>query len=494
MNLRLPLVALTVISSAFAQPDPRDAQIRSVNFDTGVLELFNFGSSDLDLTGWRFCSHDSNEVRRYSATSGLNGVVLEAGTSVFVHFNNDAPAGDPDRLDRSAVGSFAVPLDQDAYGIQLYRPGANGSVSFGNSSLITDHLQWNQPSGSAGSSLFRSGQAVSEGLWTGASEVISTTSDTFLIRLEDSTGGRLHGPLDYAALEGTFRIEEVLVDPVGPDAGNQIIEIRNVTGAPYAPVDQWICVPFDYAQFPTIEVDEGEVVRLHIAASGTNTATDWFLPTLSPLSAAETVMLFRGFDFGASDRIVDAMSFGGGMARINQAIQIGEWSDANDSVSLPAVEGWSISFGGEGVGSEFWYVDASPTLGQTNGQDVRVEFGLGCGGANGIPTLRTPTPGGNGNRSYQVVVEAGQAGVLGALNIGNQIAPIDFLGCQILVAPLASVSFLTGGANGEFGVPLPLPATAALSGAVLSFQGLVQDATAPNGLFSATSGLEVTFF
>ena len=91
-------------------------------------------------------------------------------------------------------------------------------------------------------------------------------------------------------------------------------------------------------------------------------------------------------------------------------------------------------------------------------------------------------------------METGQAGLLGALNIGNRIPAFDFLGCEILVAPIGSVSFLTAGANGEFAVPLPLPATPMLSGAVLSYQGLVQDAAAPNGLLSATSGLEVTFF
>ena len=82
----------------------RHVQFRSVNFQTGVIELFNFDSADIDLSGWRLCSHDFDERRRYTSPVGLSGVTIEAGTSLFVHLNDDAPAGDADAINRSALG------------------------------------------------------------------------------------------------------------------------------------------------------------------------------------------------------------------------------------------------------------------------------------------------------------------------------------------------------------------------------------------------------
>ena len=196
--IALGMLAQTTLAGDGPEPDNRDVQIRSIDFDAGVLELHNFGALDIDLTGWRFCSHDFNEVRRYSSSSGLNGVIIEAGTSVLVYFNDDAPMGNPDALNRSAVGNFAVPLDQDAYGIQIYFPSPkSGSVSFGNSSLIADHLQWNIDGSGVGNAEFRSGQAVSVGLWTAVGQFIATTNDTSTVTLTDLGDGRLHSPANY---------------------------------------------------------------------------------------------------------------------------------------------------------------------------------------------------------------------------------------------------------------------------------------------------------
>jgi plastocyanin len=181
-----------------APADPRDVQIRSVDFEAQTIELYNYGPVDQDLSGWRFCSHDFNDVRRYSGANGLNGVSIESGSSVFVHFSDDAPGGDADRMNRTDLGgSFALPLDQDAYGIQIFNPGSNGSVSFGNSDLIADHVQWNIDGEGVGSAEFRTGQAVSVGLWTAIGDFVSTVSNSDSILLSDLGDGRLHGPDNY---------------------------------------------------------------------------------------------------------------------------------------------------------------------------------------------------------------------------------------------------------------------------------------------------------
>ncbi|GEM_PF-820430 len=181
--------------------DPRDVQIVGADFENQVLEVMNVGPSAQDLSGWRFCSHDSDEVRRYTAPTGLDGVILGAGESISIYFHNDAPM-DPGAMNRSDLGGFfATPLDSDAYGIQLYRPGSTGSVSFGDSTLITDHVQWNIGGSGAGGSETRTAQAVSEGLWLMTGEFVSTTMDTRSISLTDPGDGRLHGDANYSADE-----------------------------------------------------------------------------------------------------------------------------------------------------------------------------------------------------------------------------------------------------------------------------------------------------
>lgn len=179
----------------------RDVQFVSVDFVTGVIELFNFGPVDIPLDGWRFCSHDFSAGLRYTSSSGLNGVTIEAGTSLFVHFNNDAPGADPDRINRSSLGSFATPLDSDAYGIQIYYPNASNFVSFGDGSLIADHVQWNISGQGAGSSEIRTALAVGQGLWTAVGDFVVTTANTEFLELTSNLGGLLHGPASYTATE-----------------------------------------------------------------------------------------------------------------------------------------------------------------------------------------------------------------------------------------------------------------------------------------------------
>lgn len=201
-------IAITAACAAAALAQTANAdravQIQSVDFDAGTIELFNFADADVDLTGWRFCTHDFDQQRRYTAASGLNGVTIEAGTSVFIHFDNDAPVGDPDRINRSTIGgNFATPLDRDAYGMQIYFPASNGNVSFGNSSLIADHIQWNTDGSGVGDAERRTQQAVNEGLWTTIGDFIPTTAESLSITLNDVSGDEAGSPSEYDVAEPT---------------------------------------------------------------------------------------------------------------------------------------------------------------------------------------------------------------------------------------------------------------------------------------------------
>lgn len=191
------LYALDIVLTA-EPPSPRQIQISGIDFENGLITLTNLGSQPQDVTGWRFCSHDFDQARRYTGSSGLNGVTIDAGATLTIHFNNDAPGGDATAINRSSLGgSFATPLDVSAYALQLFNPAANGSVSFGNSSLIADHIQWNIAGASAGSAETRTGQAVSQGLWSANGDFIATRPDTTTIALIDLSGDEAGAPSEY---------------------------------------------------------------------------------------------------------------------------------------------------------------------------------------------------------------------------------------------------------------------------------------------------------
>ena len=202
-GLPLFLFALLVFGALAPRADaaPRDVQIVGIDFDTQVIELFNFGTTTEDLDGWRFCSHDATFVRRYSSSAGLNGVSIDPGASLFIHLDNDAN-GQPDRIDRPA-GNWALPLDQDAYGLQLYFT----PVSFGNGATIADHLQWSLGGADNATADERSDEAEAGGVWTDQSLWISTAaSDDFVMLNEASNGLVLHGPSDYTVPEPGFAL------------------------------------------------------------------------------------------------------------------------------------------------------------------------------------------------------------------------------------------------------------------------------------------------
>ncbi|GEM_PF-1881338 len=194
-SLAIALYILSASSPALWAVDT--LQIRSVNFQAKVVELHNFAATSQDLSGWRFCSHDDDQVRQYSNSTGLNNVSVPAGGSVFIHWNNDAPNGDSSHINVSTVGTVAQPLDSGPFGLQIYFP----PVSFGDGTTIGDHLQWSVGGADNGSADERSDEAEAGGVWNDQSSWIPTTANTLKIILTDNSGARLHSPANYVAAE-----------------------------------------------------------------------------------------------------------------------------------------------------------------------------------------------------------------------------------------------------------------------------------------------------
>ena len=179
----------------------RDVQFTSVDFTIDVIELHNFGDTDQPMDDWRFCSHsDDDGERLYTAPNGLDGVTIEAGTSLRLWLNNDGPNTSDDLNISDLGGVFASTLDQDAYSINLYWPNG-GSLGFGIADDMVDHIQWNIDGVDNSEADQRGGVAQMAGLWTDQNLWVSTTADTLRIELTDLTGGLLHSPANYAVIE-----------------------------------------------------------------------------------------------------------------------------------------------------------------------------------------------------------------------------------------------------------------------------------------------------
>lgn len=288
-------------------------------------------------------------------------------------------------------------------------------------------------------------------------------------------------------------INEVLVDPVGQDAGRQIVEIVNVGAVPFAPQGWQICAPFTYAAIPNVTFLPGRPVRLHIGASGQDTATDLFFAGFRTLAKADTFLIYRSSNFGNSNDIIDFVSWGGGTARIAQAVQVKQWDAATATVALPP-EGGTLAWSGAGDAASSWYRDVTPTLGTPNGTGKMRLLGSGCAlGIRATPAIASPLPPVDGNLDWAMRIDGKSRQAPVILIAGTQAAGgVLLFGCPLEVVPNLPVFPTTADAAGIVRIPFPLAVGGAnLAGISFFVQALVVDAAAVNGLFAMSPGLQV---
>ena len=201
-NFVLPILAALLFASVSHADivDPnRFVQIESVDFTTSVVQITNFDDTNtIDLDGWRFCTHDENEVRRYSGATGLNGFSLAPGESLFVHYDNDATAANEVNIN-DLGGFFAEDLDVGpdpggAYSIGLYW---RSNFGFGDGDSLADHIQWSYDGVDNDSADDRSDEAEGE-VWLDQSDWISADSNTTRIDLNVANfDEEIHSSADY---------------------------------------------------------------------------------------------------------------------------------------------------------------------------------------------------------------------------------------------------------------------------------------------------------
>ena len=223
MNIRLASIALIAflllaqtVTAQITVP-ARFVQIRSVDLNRSVLELFNSGTTSQSLNGWRFCTHDEDEVRRYSG-SGLNSFTLQSQQSLFVHFNNDADLANAQEINISTIGgNFATPLDAlGAYGAQIYV-----NSSFGSGAAIADHVQFSIGGLDNNSADDRSDEAEGE-VWSDQSEWIAISVATEMIVLNDAASNQeINSPSDFTVIEPVPTI-------VGDVNGDQLVNFLDI--------------------------------------------------------------------------------------------------------------------------------------------------------------------------------------------------------------------------------------------------------------------------
>lgn len=193
----LASMAMIGAASALSSAAERDVQFIIIIPESRQIVIDNTGSDPVDLSGWRFCTHNTSVVRRYTDPAGLDGIVIEPGVNLILHLSNDAPADMENHINIADLGGSFATFEFDAFAMGMYFPGSSGNVNFGDGNTIADHIQWSLFGLNNFTADDRTDEAVAGGVWTAVDDWIAVEPDTVLIELIDQSFGQLHGPDDY---------------------------------------------------------------------------------------------------------------------------------------------------------------------------------------------------------------------------------------------------------------------------------------------------------
>ncbi|MFO1077217.1 MAG: lamin tail domain-containing protein [Planctomycetota bacterium] len=306
----------------------------------------------------------------------------------------------------------------------------------------------------------------------------------------------------FAAAQDRVRISEILIDPVGPNAGNQIVELHNYGNLTIDLTGWNLVVTNATVGLPGIALPAGQYTQLHVGANGVSNPGDIFLPGMPVLGASGSLALFRSPLIANPADLVDFVSWGGGQGAIAVAVAANLWPSPTDTVQPPAIEGHTMASYDQYVyssngGSESWFDDGTPTLGARNDGGAIFATGYGC-----PQSVYGPQIGSGENHDRPWIgeswrLETGYMPVLPTLlwvAIGVQpFAPLaldgfGIPGCFWSVSPdVVLLRFVQTYPDPIF---LQLPASTALIDFPLDFQALVPAPNAnPAGLLPTRAGV-----
>lgn len=159
-------------------------------------------------------------------------------------------------------------------------------------------------------------------------------------------------------------INEILYDPIGENAGRQLVELKNTGDQPLELKGWWLCARQDYAQIPDVTINPGSFLVVHIGANGANTDQEVYLPFMLPLQSISDLNLFKNSDFSNPASMVHFVQWGGvpPTGRESEAVQAGLWQPGD---FVPGVqEGHSIEYDGEGFRASDWFDQPEPNIGR----------------------------------------------------------------------------------------------------------------------------------
>lgn len=190
---------------------------------------------------------------------------------------------------------------------------------------------------------------------------------------------------------------EVLVDPVGADAGQQVIEYQNTGNVDIDTSTWYLAAGSTTTALPKLIIPIGTIGRIHVGKNGASSKADLYLPTHRTLSKSDSLAFFKSQSFGDPKALVDFVSWGGGQGYIALAVQANEWGSTFETVTLPKSEGHTIAHFmrdayGRGNSATDWYQDGTPTLGVANDPGSMFNVGFGCPSMTNRPSLGSGRP------------------------------------------------------------------------------------------------------
>lgn len=289
-----------------------------------------------------------------------------------------------------------------------------------------------------------------------------------------------------------LEITEVLIDPVGANAGHQIVEIE-VGNAPVDTTGHVLVVGATAVSFPQLVLPAGQRLRAHLGAAGVSSSADLYFPNCPTLAVADSIAIYDANTLQVPAALVDFVGWGNAVVPLaNVAVLAGRWPTTLAFAVPPTQEGATLANRREAriawIGPDAWYRDRTPTLGLPNDPGMTWNLAMGCTAPAYPPAITTndvldsgPWVGETHTLVFGYLPQP--SGSL-FLAVGVQSSgPVDLVtfgmpNCYLHVVPDSIL--VIGHALGLGQFTYPLPADQGLVGFRYHAQALVPDPAAPN--------------